>query len=270
MKRIILLALCLSCLLTAAACGNKSDDKSGKKTSGETDPATKQEAPAEPDYEIVEEPALKVNKVVSSEEAAQYKAVFFDKDSSYDNTDVTKTGIFTIVYDKFYNVDRLYVWGYDNDEAKTGWQWEFSVAEGTQLPKAGSEITVTGKFVANDSALDKRWIENASITVVSEYNDALCKYDLTTMSPTLAEQVQVFYLANNTDLFSDDKVALYGEVGENLIINSVNDKESNGETKPLWSFHVANNVLPEAGTKVTAVGTLNGHGQLTVETLYVE
>ena len=266
MKKVLLIALALLCLLSAAACGKKSVDapEKGKES-------VKEEAPAEPTYNLVEGPAVKVNKIVNADDAAQYKAIFIDKDTSYDNTDFTKTGIFTIVYDKYYNIDRCYVWGYDSEDAKSGWQWEFSVAEGTTLPKIGSEVTVSGKFVESDTALDKRWIENATVTVVSEYNDALCKYDTTTMSPILAEQVQAFYIANNFDLFADDKVAFYGEVGENLIINSLNDKEGTDGVKPAWSFHVTEGtVLPEVGSVVTFVGTLNAHGQLVIDTLYVE
>ncbi|MBE6573247.1 MAG: hypothetical protein E7652_02515 [Ruminococcaceae bacterium] len=296
MKKLIVSLLCLACLLGAVACSKTEEkkdesEKDAAKTTQKVDETTTVEdnetEPAETDapehdhthtedvpvieYEVVDTPASKVNKVVSEDDAAQYKAVFIDKNTSYDNTDFTKTGIFTVLYDKFYNVDRYYVWGYDNEEAKTGWQWEFTVADPTTLPKVGSEVTVAGKFTANESALDGKWIENANVTVVSEYNDALCKYDITTMSPTLAEQVQVFYFANNFDLFADDKIALYGEIGANLIINSVNDKSTEDGTKPMWSFHVeTGTVLPEEGTPVTVVATLNNHGRLVIDTLYIE
>lgn len=261
MKKLIVLVLCISCLLSVTACGKKAAVKSPETDSSNETTATQTEPAIE--YTTVDSPALKVNKIVNADEMAQYNKIFFEKDEAFDNTDMTKTGIFTILYDAFNGVDRYYVWGYDSEEAVSGWQWEFSVAEGTVLPAVGSEVTVTGKFVQNETALDKRWIENAAVTVVSEYKDSPCKYDLTTMSPILSARVQFPNIISNLDKFND-KVCLYAKVAEgNMLVSPYEGLE--------WSAHtVSGTVLPAVDTYVTVVGTLDAHGQFLTETLYIE
>lgn len=263
MKKLLLSVLCAGMLLTMAACSN---NDTVSVTSGSKDTIT-ETSPIDPEveytYVIDENPAVKVNKVVNADEMSMYNAIFFNNDESYMDTEMTKTGIFTILYDAFNETDRYYVWGYADDNGTSGWQWEFTVSDPSLLPKVGSEVTVTGKFVANDNALDKKWIENASLTVVSEYNNALCKYDLTTMSPILSARVQVPNIQGNLDKF-DDKICLYAKVGENNILVSVYDDLP-------WTVHTGHDtVLPAEGTIVTVVGTFDDHGHFTVETLNIE
>lgn len=272
MKKILLAVLCAAMLLTMAACS--SDDpaegvNNGNPVSGtasadsETVLDHTHEEVTPHEYTTVDTPALKVNKVVNADEMAMYNAIFFNNDESYMDTEMTKTGIFTILYDAFHGTDRYYVWGYADDSAASGWQWEFTVTDPAALPKVGSEVTVTGKFVANDNALDKKWIENASVTVVSEYNNALCKYDLTTMSPILSARVQVPNIQSHLDQFND-KICLYAKVGANNILVSAYDDLG-------WTVHtVEGTTLPAEGTIVTVVGTFDDHGHFVTDTLNIE
>lgn len=268
MKKLILLVLCIVCLLSVFSCGESTTDKSSDASNapaGDTaDTTHDHEEEVEPhEYTTVDTPAEKVNKIVNADEMAMYNAIFFDKDESYMDTDMTKNGIFTILYDAFNGVDRYYVWGYADDSCTSGWQWEFTVADPATLPKVGSEVSVTGKFVANDSALDKKWIADATVSVVSEYNNALCKYDLTTMSPILSARVQVPNIINNLDKFND-KICLYAKVADHDMLTSTYDDLS-------WSVHtVAGTTLPEVGTVVTVVGTFNEDKQFVTETLNIE
>ncbi|MBR5515086.1 MAG: hypothetical protein IKU52_02645 [Clostridia bacterium] len=269
MKKIIICLLCIACLLSVASCGKKNETVNKDETKKETEVT---DITPKVEYVTKDEPAAKVNKVVNADEMEQYNKIFFDKDTSFDNTEMTKTGIFTILYDAFYAMDRYYVWGYSSDSATEGWQWEFTVADPSTLPKVGSEVTVKGMFVEKAASedgsktnvpLDGRWIENADVTVVSEYNNSLCKYDLTTMSPILSARVQVPNIVNNLDKFND-KICLYAKVGENNMLTSTYDELS-------WSVHTLEGTsLPDVGTIVTVVGTFNEHGQFITETLNIE
>lgn len=269
MKKLLLLLLCVACIFGVVACGGTTETGEAE---GEHNHSHNEETVEPHEYTTVDTPAEKVNKVVNADEMALYNDIFFNKNESYDNTEMTKTGIFTILYDAFYGVDRYYVWGYENDTANTGWQWEFTVADPSALPKVGSEVTVTGKFVVSapaedgtksNSALDGRWIENAKVTVVSEYTKALCKYDLTTMSPILSARVQVPNIVNNLDKFND-KICLYAKVADHNMLSSTYEDLA-------WSVHtVAGTELPEIGTVVTVVGTFNENGQFVTETLNIE
>ena len=231
MKRFLLILLSLVCIAFCVACGKK---------------------------------APKINDVVNKDEAVQYKEIFFENNTAYDNKKMTKTGIFTILYDAFNDTERYYVWGYENKDRESGWQWEFSVKDPSELPKAGSEVTVSGKFVANEKALDKKWIENASVKVESEYKDSPCKYDLTTMSPVLSARVQMPNIINHPSKFEDESICVYGKLTEGSVLSSPYEDMA-------WSIPVTSDEeLPEAGSFVTVIGKYDEHGHFVVEKVYTK
>lgn len=167
---------------------------------------------------------------------------------SFDNKTVTKTGTFAVLDDRYNDVTRYYVWGYNDATKCCDWQWEFVPADGQELPASGSMVEVTGTFVADDAALDGYWIVDADVQVLNTY-DAQPDPDVGDtrfMSATLA-YVQ---LANiHYDGYEGKEVIVYGRISS---ASSIQHPYYDN----FWEQDViAQEDLPAIGTIVVVDGT---------------
>lgn len=150
---------------------------------------------------------------INALEYTLYTNIFYnDLGGQYVGKKETKTGTFAIIYDRFNEVTRYYVWGYYDETKCCDWQWEFVPVSTDNLPVPGSLVQVTGTFEKNDAALDGYWYQNAEVSVSKEYKGLDAEVDMTVMSGTL-ERVQVINIQQFADYFAGKKVAAYGRVG---------------------------------------------------------
>ena len=151
--------------------------------------------------------------VLNQAEYVLYQNIFYnDYGPQYDNTPVTKNGVFAIIQDGFTNVTRYYVWGYLDNTMCCDWQWEIVPKDTKNLPAPGSLITVTGTFVKNESqALDGYWIKDAEITTVTAYTGQTAELNMLTMSDTL-ERVQMLNIMYRSDSFEGKTFLAYGRI----------------------------------------------------------
>lgn len=196
MKKIISVLLCLTLLFAFAGC-SKADDSNAQ--------PNKSEEKAEPQSQTIE-------MVLTPAEYVLYQNIFFnDQAGDYVDKEVTKHGIFTILYDEYNSTNRYYVWGYNDSTKCCDWQWEFVPQDTKNLPNPGSTVDVTGTFVKNEKALDGYRIENAKVSVTSEFGKNSYDIDTTTMSGTL-ERVQLMNMQGNKDKFEGKTVTVYGRI----------------------------------------------------------
>lgn len=186
--------------------------------------------------------------VLNTMEYTMYQNVFYNSDTSFDDKTVTKTGTFAILDDRYNDVTRYYVWGYNDATKCCDWQWEFVPAEGQELPASGSMVEVTGTFVADDASLDGYWIEDAEVKVLETFDvqPAPDTGDTRFMSATLA-YVQ---LANiHVDGYEGKEVIVYGRVAS---ASSIQHPYYDN----FWEQDVeAQEDLPAIGTIVVVDGT---------------
>lgn len=196
MKKLISALLCLTIVFAFVGC-------SKNETNNETNSNT----------EVTEQAvSQKMETIINSNEYVILQNIYYnDQAEDYINVNVTKKGIFTILYDEFNSMERYYVWGYNDNTKCCDWQWEIAPDTLTELPTIGSTITVSGKFVENEKALDKYWIESPKIEVITELKKSEFDIDTTTMGGTL-ERVQVANMQGNSDKFEGKTVTVYGRI----------------------------------------------------------
>lgn len=194
----------------------------------------------------------KMDMVLNPMEYTIYTNMYYNnKADDYDDKEYTKEGIFTILYDSYNDTERYYVWGYSDETKCCDWQWEFVPVNKESLPPVGSRIKVKGKLVNNEAALDNYWLVNTSVDVVKEYSKASCKYDLTTMDPTLT-RVQLVNMMNFTDKYNGETVKIYARVLSN-------DKIQHPYYDNSWELKVAyEEGLPAIGSYITVEGKFTG------------
>ncbi len=241
MKKFLLIILCVFLSSSVISC------TSGKSESGDTSI---------------------MSTVLDPMEYALYTNIFYeDQGNDYDDKEYTKEGTFTILYDSFNSVTRYYVWGYSDETHCCDWQWEFVPSDIDSLPAPGSKVSMTGTFVADDSALDGYWFVDTQIDVLREYTAFYGKYDTTTMSATLA-RVQLSNMANFAAEHNGEKVRVYGRAyGDGMIQHPYYDNS--------WYLDLEySGEFPPIGTYIFVEGTFTGTDtsdiKIAVEKLIVE
>lgn len=245
MKKAISMLLCLAVLFAFAGCSKTYDSK--------TQPNKKEEQTQSQTIEMILTPS----------EYVLYQNIFFnDQARDYINKEVTKHGIFTILYDEYNSVTRYYVWGYNDNTKCCDWQWEIVPNDTDNLPNAGSTINVTGIFAQSEKALDGYWIENTKIDVTSEYKGNDIDVDTTTMSGTL-ERVQVANIQAHPVKFEGKSVTVYGRIESPTTVqhpyydNCFSQEFASGDdvqaigTKVIVSGIYSNGVITEANINVS-------------------
>lgn len=245
MKKIIALLMTFAVLLCFAACGNNATEgettEQGKivdyndltKESGEVS-AKKGEFPS----------------VTDAMEYTLYQNIFYNNEGeTYEGQTMTKTGTFATIYDEYSKMNRYYVWGYYDMTKCCDWQWEIKPISTTKLPANGSLVEMTGVFEKSEEALDGYWFTEPSITVKTAYKGIDCDVDMSVMSATL-ENVQIWHLQNYKEVFEGKKIAAYGRVvSDNLIQHPYYDGS--------WQMHfTTTEKVPAIDKEVLVVGTL--------------
>ena len=225
MKRIFAALLCIAMLMLVCSCSN--DDTVNPASSDETvvadSNATDSNTESSSDTTVPGQGAIINSNRSESEDCFPYEInaleytlytnIFYnDMGGDYVGTKETKTGTFAVIYDRFNEVTRYYVWGYYDETKCCDWQWEFVPTSTDNLPVPGSLVEVTGTFEADEAALDGYWYQNAECTVKEAYEGTGAEVDMTVMSGTL-ERVQIINMQNFADWFAGKKVAAYGRVG---------------------------------------------------------
>ena len=151
--------------------------------------------------------------VLNQAEYVLYQNIFYnDYGPQYDNTPVTKNGVFAVIQDAWAGKARYYVWGYLDNTQCCDWQWEIVPKDTKNLPAPGSLISVTGTFAKDeDNALDGYWIKDAEVTTVTAYVGQTAELNMQVMSDTL-ERVQILNIMYRSDSFEGKTYLAYGRV----------------------------------------------------------
>ena len=224
MKRIISLVLVLAVLFLASGCD-------GTEQGG---------------------PISAVPKILSPMEYTLYLNVFYNGQAlAYEDEEYTKDGVFGILKDSYTGIERYDVWGYSDETLCCDWQWEFVPKDGTELPKPGSHVKVTGTLVKNDGALDGYWLENADVELIEEFVAGYGDVDMTTLSPTLT-RVQLIFMINRMEQFAGSIIRVYGRVmSGNRVQHPYYDSS--------WYLDVEyDEAMPSIGSYVTITGEFTG------------
>ena len=244
MKKLISAALVFALLFAFAGCAGKqeADGKSAEKQAAASS-------------------AVFPETVINTNEYIIYQNIFYNNQGKdYAGKEVVKKGIFTVLYDKYSDVDRYYVWGYNDQTMCCDWQWELSPEDKENLPSPGSKVTVEGVLEYDDDALDKYIIKNASVKAENEFKDAGFDVDMATMDGTL-ERVQVASVLNHSDKFEGKTIRVYGRIqASGYIQHPYYDKafsfpfEYDGEMLPIGTPAIVTGTFSE-GTIKNAVVT---------------
>lgn len=229
MKKLISALLCISIIFAFVGCSKNESNEEVKPT----------------EQQVVSQ---KMETILDPNEYVMLQNIFYnDQAGDYVNKDVTKKGIFTILYDEYNSCERYYVWGYNDNTMCCDWQWEIAPDTLTNLPTIGSTITVSGKFVANDKALDKYWIEDPAIEITNELAPSEFDVDTSTMGGTL-ERVQVANMQAHADKFEGKTVTVYGRIeGPNSVQHPYYDN--------CFSQEFESDVVLATGSRVVVSGT---------------
>ncbi len=224
-KRFVLVLMLLAAVIALTACGKKENA-------------------------AIADTVSKVPTVINQSEYVLYQNIFYNNyGPQFDGKSVTKRGIFTTVQDAYSNVTRYYVWGNLDQTLCCDWQWELKIDDPSNLPANGSLISVTGKFVSNESALDGYWITEPRIEVQSAYVGTTADLDMTTMSGTL-ERVQVLNYTKFPEQFEGKTVFAYGRIND---VVSIQDPYYDGS----WVASIATSEnVPAIGTSVVVRGVM--------------
>lgn len=227
-KRIMLVCLLLAAVLLLSACGEKKEAAPLAETTGS------------------------VPTVINNAEYVLYQNIFKNNYASqYEGKSVTKRGVFATVQDGYNDITRYYVWGVLDQTKCCDWQWELNVADASSLPANGSLVDVTGIFRANDTALDKYWIDEAQVTTVSRYTGPTAEVDMLTMSGTL-QYVQLASVNVFPDKFEGKTATAYGRIYDP---NNIQDPYYDGS----WTTGFSSDAeLPAIGTSVKLRGVIAG------------
>ena len=252
-RTIFSVLLVLSILAACVGCGGSSADPS-------SDPSTVPETETPATEAGGSAVATERPEQYSPDEYILYQNVFYqDYGKQCDGTQVSKTGVYTSIYDAYNERQRYYVWGYYDQTKCCDWQWEFVPQEGETLPPVGSLVTVTGTFAYDDSALDKYWITDAHTELKTEYAGPTAERDMCAMSCTL-ERVQMYNILSHADVFEGQEFYAYGRIAST---NSLQDPYYDGS----WQIGITwGGNLPAIGTLVEISGVIE-NGTLTVQSL---
>lgn len=225
-KRIMLVCLVLAAALLLSACGEKKSTATYAETSNS------------------------VPVVLNNAEYVLYQNIFYNGYApQYDGKNVSKRGVFTTIQDAYSNVSRYYVWGYLDQTKCCDWQWEIKPADTSNLPANGSLVDVSGIFRNSADALDKYWVDEAKITILTRYTGKTADVDMLTMNGTL-ERVQLANINTHADYFEGKTVTAYGRIYDS---GNIQDPYYDGSwTTPFTS----GDTLPAIGTTVVLRGVL--------------
>ena len=254
-KKIIAAIIISALALLFTACGEKAAEEPS--TDGAEIVTGAAAAQSEPKLSP-ETVSLGLDYVTDADESAEYQKVIVGGDSEgVKDTTVSKTGMFCILQDRFYDAERYYVWGYGDDARSTDWQWEFVPADASALPAQGSVITVTGTLKETDKALDRLRIEDAAVSVDSEYSaDSAYDVDCRFMGSTL-ERVQVQNVSLNPADFGGKTFAVYGRSGGAASVRNLYDGAEGAIIEWALEYGTAYE-NPEQDTPIIVTGTLDG------------
>lgn len=156
--------------------------------------------------------------ILNQAEYLLYQNIFYNNyGAQYENTPVTKTGVFASIRDAFNDRTRYYVWGYLDNTQCCDWQWEIVPKDTANLPPTGSMISVTGTFASDEQALDGYWIKDAEVSTVTEYAGTTAELNMLAMSGTL-ERVQILNIMYRQESFEGKTFTAYGRIaGVNLL-----------------------------------------------------
>ena len=175
-NKVVFLALLLAIILLCSACSSDSGSAAEKET-------------------VTEVPVI-----LNQAEYVLYQNIFYNNyGPQYENTPVTKNGVFAVIQDAWAGKARYYVWGYLDNTQCCDWQWEFVPKDTKILPAPGSLITVSGTFAKEEAALDGYWIKDADVGVVKTYAGATAELHMLAMSDTL-ERVQLLNMQHFLEL----------------------------------------------------------------------
>ncbi len=231
-KKIALLGLLCLIMALCAACGGKDGNVATDTGNNESD---------------------KIPVILNNAEYLLYQNVFYNGyGSQYNLKSVEKQGVFTSIYDAYNNRERYYVWGYLDQTMCCDWQWELAVTDPSNLPPRGSLIKVKGVFVGSDDALDRYWIMNPDIQVVTKYTGPSTEIDMLTMSDTL-ERVQLINVVNKSAVFEGKQFSLYGRI---YSTGTVQDPYYDGSWQVPYTITNDEYKVPAIGTTVNMRGTI--------------
>ena len=188
-NKVLFSALLLAITLLCSACSSDSGNTAGIKT-------------------VTEVPVI-----LNQAEYVLYQNIFYNNyGSQYENTPVTKNGVFAILQDAFNDRTRYYVWGYLDNTQCCDWQWEFVPKNTKNLPPVGSLITVSGTFARDEeTALDGYWIKDADVNTVTAYSEPTSELYMRAMSDTL-ERVQLLNIMYRPEAFEGKTFTAYGRI----------------------------------------------------------
>jgi hypothetical protein len=188
--------------------------------------------------------------VVNTAEYVLYQNIFKNNTKSeYSGKEAVKKGTFATLYDAFNNVERYYVWGYNDQTKCCDWQWELKFDDESDLPSNGSLITVRGTYEENEAALDKFWIIHPEITVEKVFPGREYDIDMQAMDNTL-ERVQTANIVRKAEAFEGMTVCGYGRI---LNDSTLQDPYYDGS----WTINISGDYeLPAFGTLVLISGTV--------------
>lgn len=235
MKRIVVILLALvTAVVVLSSCSGKQQEAAAPAAAASAD------APA----------TAALPTVINATEYTLYQNIFYnDLATDYVDQQVSKEGVFAVLYDAYNEVTRYYVWGYYDETKCCDWQWEIKPEDTAQLPSPGSLVTVDGTFVADDNALDKYWIINPQITVKTAYQGPDCDVDITAMNGTLL-RVEFQNILARKEVFEGKTIAAYGRVnGEASIQHPYYDNACEITVS-------GEEALPDFGTMVTVQGVI--------------
>ena len=188
-NKVLFSALLLAITLLCSACSSDSGSAAGIKT-------------------VTEVPVI-----LNQAEYVLYQNIFYNNyGSQYENTPVTKNGVFAVLQDAFNDRTRYYVWGYLDNTQCCDWQWEFVPKDTKNLPPVGSLITVSGTFARDEeTALDGYWIKDADVNTVTAYSGPTSELYMRAMSDTL-ERVQLLNIMYRPEAFEGKTFTAYGRI----------------------------------------------------------
>ncbi len=187
-NKVVFLALLLAIILLCSACSSDSGSAAEKET-------------------VTEVPVI-----LNQAEYVLYQNIFYNNyGPQYENTPVTKNGVFAVIQDAWAGKARYYVWGYLDNTQCCDWQWEFVPKDTKNLPAVGSLITVSGTFAKEEAALDGYWIKDADVGVVKTYAGATAELHMLAMSDTL-ERVQLLNIMYWPEAFEGKAFTAYGRI----------------------------------------------------------
>ena len=187
-NKVVFLALLLAIILLCSACSSDSGSAAEKET-------------------VTEVPVI-----LNQAEYVLYQNIFYNNyGPQYENTPVTKNGVFAVIQDAWAGKARYYVWGYLDNTQCCDWQWEFVPKDTKNLPPVGSLITVSGTFAKEEAALDGYWIKDADVGVLKTYAGATAELHLLAMSDTL-ERVQLLNIMYWPEAFEGKAFTAYGRI----------------------------------------------------------